>query len=378
MIDPPIDERVPPTMPRERARSGRRSIAARRDSAPGLAPEQLARFSVSALHAHPTRGFDPDVVVRQLRAHEGQRVVAVDMGGDKLVAATRSVSRGTLTLLDEPRLLRGDGGAGYLDILEELAKEARATATPVGISFAGPLVGTSVVGGPNLPVLTAALHARYAGDFANLFPHVAVANDAEAGLMAGAVEAVRRFPGVRDVIYLINGSGIGGAVLANGTIWAAEPGHIEVVGPLNPFGRDEPCGVFGATYVCLENVAGGRAGIEDTWRLRTGARLGGREIAARYEAGDGLAAALYASSALVVAHAIRGQADAFGLALASERTAVVCHGGVFRVPGYGDRVRAILERDLGDSIRLLLTEEFSDNACLDGAAVAVLARSSPV
>jgi hypothetical protein len=47
---------------------------------------------------------------------------------------------------------------------------------------------------------------------------------------------------------------------------------------------------------------------------------------------------------------------------------------VFRVPGYGGRVRALLERWEGAAIQLILTDEFSANACLDGAAIAALAR----
>lgn len=81
----------------------------------------------------------------------------------------------------------------------------------------------------------AEFHDAYGGDFARLFPAVQVANDAVAGLMAGALEASRRHPDVRDVIHLINGSGIDGAVLAGRDIYAAEPGHVAVVRRLKPF-----------------------------------------------------------------------------------------------------------------------------------------------
>lgn len=337
-------------------------------------PEQLQRFTVASMHAHPTGGFDPAAAERAMRARRSGSVLAVDMGGDKLAFGFYETADGAPAQTGEPQVLRSDGGAGYLDRLEALASDANMAATPVGISFAGPLRGSVVVAGPNVPILTAELGSGYGGDFANLFRDVSVANDAEAGLMAGAVAATRRFPRVRDVVYLVNGSGIGGAVLVDGTIWAAEPGHVEVDERLNPFGRREACGIFGAMYVCLENVAGGRAGIEETWELCTGTRLGGRGIAARLQDGDTLAGAIYEASAVATAHAILGQAGAFGVSLRSERTAVVCHGGVFRAPGYGDRVLDLLQAWEGAAVQMLQTDAFSANACLDGAAIAALAR----
>jgi hypothetical protein len=50
----------------------------------------------------------------------------------------------------------------------------------------------------------------------------------------------------------------------------------------------------------------------------------------------------------------------------------VGHGGTFEVPGYGERLRAILEKDLAYSPSLLLTKDFSANACLDGGAIAAV------
>lgn len=118
------------------------------------------------------------------------------------------------------------------------------------------------------------------------------------------------------MIYLINGSGLGGAILAGDAVYATEPGHVKVASQLNPFGQSKPCGMDSARYPatpCVEAVAAGKAGVEDLWRQRTLRRLSGRDICARYRAGDALARALHDSSAQITAHAIQEMAKAFRL-----------------------------------------------------------------
>ena len=337
---------------------------------PDLVPEQVERFTVEALRSKPVRSFDPQATLHQLRTGGEKTVVAVDIGGDKLIALSYNVRDGLLLQLAEVLVRRGDGGSAYLDGLEEVANFACSKMLPVGISFAGPTDGTKLLAAPNLPVFIAELHTRYGGDFAGLFPAVAVANDAEAGIMAGALEAAKRYPETRNVIYVINGSGLGGAVLTDNMIFAAEPGHIQVEARLNPFGQQKPCGMGGATYVCIEAVAASKAGVEDIWLQHQGKRLSGIEIAARYLTGDHMALELYDISALVTAHAIKGIARAFGLPKNFDRTVVVGHGGIFEVPGYRERVCSILKKDLSSVPRMLFTTDFSTNTCLDGAAIA--------
>jgi predicted NBD/HSP70 family sugar kinase len=344
---------------------------------PDLVPEQVERFTVEALRAKPVRSFDPQATLHRLRAGGEKTVIAVDIGGDKLIALPYNVRAGLLLQLAEVLARRGDGGSAYLDGLEEVADLARRKMLSVGISFAGPTDGTKLLAGPNLPVFIAELHDRYGGDFAGLFPAVAVANDAEAGIMAGALEAAKRYPNTWNVIYVINGSGLGGAVLTDKMIFAAEPGHIQVEPRLNPFGQHKPCGMGGATYVCVELVAASKAGIEDIWFQQQSKRLSGKEIAARYLAGDHMALDLYDNSALVTAHAIKGIARAFGLPKDFDGTVVVGHGGIFEVPGYSKRVCSILEKDLSSVPRMLFTKDFSTNACLDGAAIAAATSGNP-
>jgi predicted NBD/HSP70 family sugar kinase len=206
---------------------------------------------------------------------------------------------------------------------------------------------------------------------------VALANDAEAGIMAGALEAALRLPVTRNVIYVINGSGLGGAVLADNIIYAAEPGHIAVVEHLNRFGgfnQLKPCGLDGASHVCLEAVGASKAGIEDIWQQITGEHLSGRQLVTLYTRGDGLARALYHNSASITAHVIAGMAAAFDLLADAAEPVVVAHGGIFHAPGYGDRVRDILARNLSVPPTMLFTKDFSGNTCLEGAAIAATTR----
>jgi predicted NBD/HSP70 family sugar kinase len=337
---------------------------------PDLIPAQIERFTAEALQAKSVRSFDPHATLDQLRNGGEKSVMAVDIGGDKLIALSYRVRDGLLVQLAEVLFRQGDGGSAYLEGLEDLAALSRHERLPVGVSFAGPIDGTRPLAGPNLPIFIAELHNRHDGDFAELFPTISVANDAEAGIMASSVEAVKRYPETRHVIYVINGSGVGGAVLTDNAVLAAEPGHIPVDARLNRFNQAKPCGVRGEDYICIEAVAASKAGIEDIWLQQNGNRLSGKEIAAKYLGGDVLAHDLYENSALVTAHAIMGIAGAFGLPSQFDNTVVVVHGGTFEVPGYRERVRSILEKALSCEPRMLFTKDFSANSCLDGAAIA--------
>jgi predicted NBD/HSP70 family sugar kinase len=341
----------------------------------GLVPEQVRRFTLEDIRVRSGRAFDARNALREFRERDGETVLAVDIGGDKLMAAHFTVRDGSLRLAGRMPTLHGDEGRGYLGMLRDLAAAARAEGIRTGISVAGPVSGTRLEAGPNLAVLAGELQAGYGGDFAGLFPSVAVANDAEAGLLAAAIEAARRYPGSRDVIYVINGSGLGGAVLAGNHVYAAEPGHVAVVDELNSVGgirQVKPCGLDGATHTCVEAVAASKAGVEDMWRMAMGERLSGRQIAAMLAAGNALARGLYRNSARITAHVVLGLAAAFGLLdgqEGSEPAVIVGHGGIFQVPGYGEWLAASLDRALGQTPRILFTKDFSDNTCLEGAAI---------
>lgn len=339
---------------------------------PKLLLKQVEAFTLDALRAKPTRSFDLRAAIHSLSAGSDKTAIAVDIGGDKLAVATYAVRNGLLVQSTKALVRRGERGSGYLDMLEEAAGIARRDMLPIGVSYAGPTNGTKIVAGPNVSTFIAEFQDRYGADFANLIPWITVANDAEAGIMAGAVEATTRYPGVQNVIYIINGSGLGGAVLKENRIFATEPGHIPIQASLNLFDQRRPCGVFGATYVCLEGVAASKAGLEEIWFRQTGERRSGVEIAAEYLSGDQMAMNLYDNSALVIAHVIKGMATAFNLVDKSEEVVVVGHGGTFHVPGYSERVRAILQKNLSCEPSMIFTKDFSANACLDGAAIAAI------
>lgn len=252
--------------------------------APRLTSEQVARFTRESVRARPVRRFDPhsasDLGTAGVSRGPGN-ALAIDIGGDKLVAGLYQLRDGRPEQLPGTIVRQQAGGFGYVDLLAALARTARKDRLPVGISFAGPTEGTRLVAAPNLPHFFHDLQDGYDLDFAGLFRSVVVTNDAEAGMVAAAVEAVARHPEAKHVIYIINGSGLGGAVLTGGMIYACEPGHVPVEVTLNPFAQGTPCGLLGATHVCLERVAASKAGVEDLWRQHRGTALTGREIAAQ-------------------------------------------------------------------------------------------------
>ena len=344
--------------------------------APPLVAGQLNLFDQSSLLATPVANFDPQHTQETILSLVGQQVIAVDLGGDKAAATTFIVNpAGRLTPLDPPPVhatLKSHQGQGYLEFLQTIAAQADQLNLPVGISTAGILEGTRLIQSPNLSQLLPELHQNYSSDFTRLFSTpVAVVNDAVAGVMAGSLEALKHRP-VDHLIYLINGGGLGGAVLNQGVIFATEPGHIPIIPQLNPFDQSSPCGVNGANHVCLERVASSGAGVEAIWYQKTGQALTGQDISQLYQQDDPLALQLYRYSALVTAHAVAGMAKAFDLPDQPQAPAVVYHGGIFKVPGYSQMVGDIL-RQANHPWPAVFTQDFTSNACLQGAGVAALA-----
>jgi len=342
---------------------------------PRLLDSQLSQFTAASIHATQTHAFDPRATALTLGATTAAPVMAVDIGGDKLIASTYFAGDGALRQDGPPRVLRGTAGGGYLDLLEEMSSLAAVRLTPIGVSYAGPVQGSRVVAGINVATFLQEFRTRYEGDFARLNPRTTLVNDGEAGLLAATLEAVRRYSAVRNVIFVINGSGLNCAVWKDGAVFTTEAGHVPVIGQLNPLRQRRACGMHGATYVCVENVAASKAGIEDVWWQWRRQRASGREVASAAAQGDELARHLYENSAWVTAHVVKGTASVFGFADDWNATAVVAHGGTFQVPGYLERVRAILETDIAGRILIFATTDFSSNACLDGAAIAALSNS---
>ena len=242
---------------------------------PAMIGAQIARFTIESVRASTTRSFDPRLVLAAFSASGGSEVMAVDIGGDKLIASRYVVRQGSLRQ-ERPQLTRdGGGGYDYIEALEDVVGLARASDMPVGVSYAGPVQGSRVLAGVNVPVFLSELQSRYGGDFGQIDDRITLVNDAEAGLLAASLEAFRRYPQARNIIYVINGSGIGCAVLRRNEIITTEAGHVEADRALNDLSQRSQCGMLGASFVCLERIGASKAGIEDIWARRRGYPLSG-------------------------------------------------------------------------------------------------------
>jgi len=82
---------------------------------------------------------------------------------------------------------------------------------------------------------------------------------------------------------------------------------------------------------------------------------------------------LYINSAQLVAHVIVGLANLYDLDLASSSTAIVGHGGCFKVEGYANRIQQIIAHNNMSRRCSRVYTTYDDcnspNACLDGAAI---------
>lgn len=343
---------------------------------PELVQAQLALFDKATMHVEHVMGFDVRQAAGALNNKAGKRVVAADFGGDKGTSHEFVVDAGKLvTTSDYTDTVQGNDGEGYLASLQKSVSYATEHDLPIGISWGGPMEGSKLLFHPKATTFFNELQAAYGGDLRALSPNVAaVLNDGPAGVISGAVEAYRQY-GAETVLFIINGGGIGLGVLKDDQIWSTEAGHIEGLAELNTYQQTATCGVFDATYTCLERLGANKAGIEAQWEAKTGTYMRARNIEDEYKAGDVFAAELYDHSAWVVAHILQGAAQGLGIDLADSKTAIVGHGGAFKFPEYGERIKQILETANTSSVQLLLTKDYSadeSNACLDGAAIAAL------
>lgn len=346
-------------------------------STPNLLPSQLERFSPESLRARPTGIFSVEQTLNSLRQSDGSTVWAIDIGGTGVKAQQATIAGGRVNFVGDGIFVpvEGEGerkGSNYVDALGKIRQKIGDDATPVGISVAGIVENGNLLESPNLKAFTHDLEE--AGGFDKVLGrHVAVQNDAAAGLIAGAIGAATHGLSYENMIYLINGGGIGGAALVDGNIISLEPGHIPVDGKLNPFGVTAPCGFLGQPFVCIERLAS-MGCIEDIWKRIMREKKSGKEIAERMYGYNKLAAHLLDNSATIVAHAIEGIRSS--LNLDPNKTLVVAHGGGFKTKGMVERIDQILRnyRKGGDQqLTIKPTSEFGiDNACLTGAAIAAV------
>ncbi len=349
---------------------------------PSLNSDQLAQFKYNNLHISDGGLFNLQRALDGLRHKVGHYVIGIDIGGDKAATQLFKVSHQGL-IADESfsDFRQNESGQGYIESLERTAAFAKENNIPVGLSIGIPMQGSKTADKTKLPALQRALR-KYSNDFSILIPHLtACLNDGPAGLMSGAIHThLLGSTEINQIIYIVNGGGIGAAVLKDGKIFAVEAGHtIPVIDELNKYHDQRECGIFGATHLCFELAASNKQGIEAIWERKTGTRLSAIAIEKRFtqaeEYGD-LALELYDYSALMIAHLIKGLGTVFDMTVSDPAFAFIGHGGAFKFPDYGSRISQILTKDmLGKNVSMLLTNSYSENACLDGAALSAIIHS---
>jgi predicted NBD/HSP70 family sugar kinase len=334
---------------------------------PNHVPEQVALYQGDHLIVQPVCRFDVPAAAAML--DQEQDVMAIDLGGDKLRKAVYRFGGGRFERTEEEDV-QARGGAGYLDVLETLAREAAERGLAVGISSATKMEGSIVTRTVNLPIFFADFQQRWGADFLNLFgARSFVANDTITGICGASTHLASKGIVAGDVAFVICASGVGASVIVDGLAIHVEAAHVPLVNALNPLGQTTACHIEGREFVCLERVAAIRAGIEDLYRQRTGDALDGVAIGRLYESGDPLATMLFTTSARALAHAIEGILERFSFPTGRE-SVVVLHGGGFEVAPYRDAVcHDLVAIAGGHHPRPVFSRDLTANACLDGAAV---------
>ncbi|MEU6351912.1 ROK family protein [Streptomyces sp. NPDC047072] len=189
---------------------------------------------------------------------------------------------------------------------------------------------------------------------------VAVGQDLRAGALAEArLGAGRNLPGF---LFAAIGTGVGGAVVLDGTPLTGSFGRAGEIGHLPARGADGPCGCGGRG--CVETVAAARA-LSARYSALTGRTTDAAHVAEAVRAGDPAATGVWDT-------AVEALASAFGTAaLLLDPAAVVIGGGVAAA---GDLLLTPLRAALARHVPFgplppLLPAELGDRAALYGAAL---------
>lgn len=338
----------------------------------GQNSSQIEKITFESIHAKFSQKFSLSEAEGRLIQKDGNMAFAVDMGGDKIAGQPFQANNGEMSPIGEEAILKSDHGKGYMEFLERIADRALTRSYKVGVSVAGPLEGTVLSHGPNIGEFFDEFEKIYRRDFARLFESPAVENDAAAGLISGSLQVHKKNPDIQNVLLIICGSGLGGALLKGDEIFSMEPGHVNLDESLNTFNIDEKCGVYNNQNPCVEKIAAGKAGIEKNYERITHSKKNGHEISDMSLNGDDVSLSLYDHSARMVSIIIKGIFNAFSID--KEVNAVVFHGGVFDVPGYGERVEQYLDRECENMPTTFYTSSRLINACLEGAAVSAILK----
>lgn len=234
--------------------------------------------------------------------------IGIDLGGTNLKAGVLDPS-GHLVLHGSIPT-EADGGVDHVirrmaALVEELADEAglqRQDIEGIGVGAPGPLSHERgiVYNAPNLPGWVNVPLRKRLSELTGL--PVVVENDANAAAFGEFVAGADR--GVRSLVLLTLGTGIGSGIVLEGQLWrgcdeaGAEMGHVILI----PDGRPCPCGQRG----CFERYASAsavaerlaeavRAGQRSALReqIEAGRTPGAREVLAAASAGDEPAARIW-------------------------------------------------------------------------------------
>jgi len=342
---------------------------------PDMFLPQIEAFTFGSLLARTTGKLDPLHAAHVLQQNSGSdEVLVFDIGGTAIKSAVVKAINGKIYIGAQCVTESREKGGGYLDALIQARREY--PNLPTAVSTSGVVEAGKLEACPNLNNFVEQL--KKAGSFSTVLGEdTLIMNDAQAGLIAGTVGVTQRdlqagTPTRPNTIYIINGGGIGGAMMdKDGILRAAEPGHVELLSELNPNGVEKACGLKGNQYTCIERVGASGAGIEEQWEKRFEQRLDGKSIAEMMYSGNEYALNLYKVASTATAHIVAGMIRAMGI-LPSE-VSVVLHGGFFNTEGVIERMKRILNRYYEQNIDLTPTKNLGyPNACMAGAAIAAL------
>lgn len=374
-------------------------------------PLQIERYTLASLDARPAGLFNPHRVKEVLQQSQGQEVVAIDIGGDKLRVGDGKVSPEGKFKIGKVDVVansegEGDWGKNYLIAFEKIGKEARDSNIPVGISTAGTVQNQGdlskwrMEGTYNIKSFTEGLANAYGGDLSQIMPTLAsLDNDAPPPLKATLVSAMQDHPQIKNAIEIIVGGGLGGTLFlqtaterGEGAITSLEPGHVQVVPELQTVAGitvNKLCEVSGKQrdYVCIENIAGGKA-MESMLQsiLQTDKPLTGFDMVRILEGDNGFqrtaVLTVLDNAANAVAHVVQGIDHAVGGKVldAPETALLAWHGGIFNIPGFRERVEAILTHRLSQKLErpvqliTMKTADVDPNAAMIGAGLSAIAN----
>jgi len=288
-----------------------------------------------------------------------KRVVGVDIGGSKILAALAVGDGPTLELAETVRIPTEPEKGGEvlgriclaIDRVLEEAGLGREDIAAIGAAPPGPVDARRgiVVACANIPSLAGADLRRHLGERYGV--PVGVDNDAHAAALAEARSGAGR--GYEDFIYVSLGTGIGGGIIVGGKLYRGADGAAGELSHIVFPGAGE-----------LHLLASGKA-------LRSIFGIGAEELGARCDSGD-------ARAKEALDHLVRyigvGIADAVTLL---NPEAVVIGGGLCKL---GDRLLRPLESEIrrnaysvGASTFEFVRAEYGESAGAIGAAYLGLA-----